>query len=73
MTFRGCWPKNDYGSISEGHNQVTRALDHAEFGLRPFLCERYIMEKYCNSGIAMFLIRAFQQIQLTFGTAKCSI
>jgi hypothetical protein len=64
MTFLAQWPKNDDGEKSDQQNNVAGIQSRAVTQLHPLLSGRYIMEKYCNSGIAMFLPKLWKHPEM---------
>jgi len=73
MTFPAGWPKNGGEEIRDQQTRLKSVQGTAATQLHPLLSGRYIKEKYCNSGIAMFLRRPGKRLEMIFGTINFPI
>jgi hypothetical protein len=64
MTFLAQWPQNGDRTKSVQQNNVAGIQRRAATQLHPLLSCRYIKEKYCNSGIAMFLSVEWKHLEM---------
>lgn len=72
MMFAGEWSKVGGLSVRETHDHDPQPLVHDRFVLEPLLCARCTMEKYCNSGIAMFFQTIRKSLRVIHETVSCT-
>jgi hypothetical protein len=72
MRSRARWPKNVKGTKANVEALFPTGGKELDLLLTSFECERYIKEKYCNSGIPMFFQEARMGLKVILEKVNCS-